>query len=291
MRTLRDDERLDGKTVLITGANRGLGYGIATRLAERGGSLLLACRSGGEEAARELSRHTGNGDIDALKLDLADPGSVLGLARALVDRDLRLDRVVLNAGVVPLQSRQTASGLDLMFHVNFLGNVDLVDRLLEHERLAPGSRVVVVSSESHRGAEVDPDRFGEPDNYGTSGVMPHYGASKLYLTTWAADLAHRLPADQTGVFTICPGAVASDIAREAPGWMKVLLKPTMKLLFASPYQAAAPIEWLVCATELEGETGRYHHMHRHRDPAPFACDPENQERVRQAAKALLEEIR
>lgn len=288
---LNDDERLDGKVVLITGANRGLGYGIATRLAERGATLLLACRSGGAEAAQRLRSQTGHAPIDALPLDLADPSSIDTLVQTLTDRQTPLDRLVLNAGVVPLASRNTAAGLDVMFHVNFLANVDLVDRLLAADRLARGSRVIVVSSESHRSGQPDLEQFGTPEPYGTSGVMPHYGQSKLYLTTWARDLARRLPADSVGVFTVCPGAVASDIAREAPGWMKVLLTPTMKLLFASPHTAAAPIEWLACTRDLDGQTGLYHHMHRLKDPAPFAADPDEGERVHRAAMALLKEIR
>ena len=70
--SLRDDERLEGKTVLVTGANRGLGRGIAVLLAQRGARLLLACRSMVDTIAAEIIAETGHSEIEALPLDLVD---------------------------------------------------------------------------------------------------------------------------------------------------------------------------------------------------------------------------
>src|SRR5690606_36016474 len=242
----------------------------------RGARLILACRSGGPEAAAALRAATGNEEIEALPVDLAERASVAALVEALAEREVVLDRLVLNAAVVPLESRTTSAGLDLMFHVNFLAAVDLVEQLLARgvfrriaetptgpcpsgdpqgrmraggppgfakqnlggvfRRIAetptgpcpggdppgrpraggpPGfakqnlggvfrriaetpkgpcpARIIVVSSEAHRSGQPQPlDRLGEPEHYGTSGVLARYGRNKLYLTSYAWALADAL---------------------------------------------------------------------------------------------------
>jgi NAD(P)-dependent dehydrogenase (short-subunit alcohol dehydrogenase family) len=293
--TLRPDERLDGQTVLITGANRGLGLAIAEQLGHRGARLLLACRSGGPEAAAALARTTGNSDIHALSVDLAEHASITALVETLSDRGERLDRVVLNAAVVPLSSRRSAAGLDLMFHVNYLSAVDLCEQLLARELIGGGdraARIVVVSSEAHRWAEPVPlDRFSEIEPYETSAVMTHYGRNKLYLTAYAWELGRVLDPRQIGVFVLEPGAVATDIAREAPGWMRVLLDPTMRLLFQAPRVAAEPVTWLCCAHALDGTTQRYVHMHTTKQPKAWAVAREHGEALRTRSIQLLASLK
>lgn len=291
---LADDERLDGRTVLLTGGNRGLGLALAELLARRGARLILACRSGGEQAVASLRAATGNHAIEALPVDLAEPASVAALVDALVERGVTLDRVVLNAGLVPLESRTTAAGLDVMFHVNFLAAVQLVELLLARALIrSEGSepaRIVVIASEAHRSGKPALDRFGTPERYGTADVMAHYGRSKLYLTSYAWALGNALDGKSIGVFTLCPGAVATDLAREAPSWMRVLLVPSMKLLFQAPLVAAQPAEWLCCARELDGHTQRYYHMHTPKQPAAWVTEPGNAQTVRTMASDLLDSM-
>ncbi|HVI02583.1 MAG TPA: SDR family NAD(P)-dependent oxidoreductase, partial [Enhygromyxa sp.] len=176
---LADDERLDGRTALITGGNRGLGFGIAELLARRGARLILACRSGGDEAAARLRAITGNQAIEALQVDVSERASVAALVATLAERGEALDRVILNAAVVASESRTTSAGLDVMFHVNFLAVVDLVEQLLARRLMGPATRaparIVVVSSEAHRSGKPALDRFREPERYGTSGSLAQYG--------------------------------------------------------------------------------------------------------------------
>mgnify|MGYP002633301814 CR=1 FL=1 len=301
--SLRQDERLDGKTVLITGANRGLGRGIATRLAERGARLILACRSMVDTIAAELIAETGHPQIEAIALDLVDFGSIDTVARALKERGEHIDILVLNAGLVPLSSRRTAAGHNLMFHVNHLGNVAFVERLLadgtvRNETLAGNGadippRIVLVSSESHRTAQpLSFEDFGAYREFGTSGVMEHYGTSKRLVTAYFWDLGRRLTRPDgsvdVSVHAVCPGAVASDIAREAPRALGFLLKPAMKLFFQSPYKAALPVAWLCAARELEGRTACYLHMRVKKDPADEVLDHAVAARVRDESLALIQ---
>jgi NAD(P)-dependent dehydrogenase (short-subunit alcohol dehydrogenase family) len=156
----------------------------------------------------------------------------------------------------------------------------------------PGApaRIVIVASDAHRSGTPALDRFGTPERYGSSGVMAQYSRNKLYLVSYAWALARALDPAKIGVFTLCPGAVATDLAREAPAWMRVLLDPTMKRLFQAPLRAAEPPAWISCARELDGQTELYFHMHRRKPSAAWASEPGNGEAVRAKARELLAKL-
>jgi NAD(P)-dependent dehydrogenase (short-subunit alcohol dehydrogenase family) len=295
-----DLRRLDGQTALITGASRGLGRAIARRLGQLGARLILPCRSLGEETGAALRAETG-AEVVILPVDLADVRSVDALADTLRDRGEQLDLVVLNAGMVPSSSRQSEAGLDLMLHVNFLANAQLASRLLEDGVLAPRPgrpqpRLVIVGSEAHRSAgPIDPTRLDKPETYGTGGVLAKYGESKLHLHTWAVELSRRLRAPDgtptVGVHHLCPGAVASEIAREAPVWLGRLVKPLMRATFQSPEQASAPVAWLCAHPGLDGTTGTYLHLLTPKPPSAFALDPASGAALWEATHPLLARLR
>ncbi len=260
---LAEHDRVDGKTALVTGANRGLGKAIAVQLAARGARVIMACRSGIPEAGAEVARESGSSEIEMREVDLADLRSVVALAEELAAAQRTLDLVVLNAGVVPSSARPTAQGFELMFGVNYLANVALVERLLSRGVIRPHRerppRLVFVSSETHRDAgPIEFRALGQFTPYDAMGSMKVYGYSKLLLEVYAAELARRL-GQGAAVHSLCPGAVDTDIAREAPTWVKPALGLVMKKFFRTPHEAAKPVIYLCCARELEGRTGRYLH--------------------------------
>lgn len=282
---LTDRDRLDG-TAVVTGANRGLGRAVATELAARGASAVLAGRSAATGTRRAI-REAG-GEARCEHVDLADLSSV----RAFADRmkGTSIDALVLNAGVVPARSRATAQGFEIQNGVNYLANVALVDRLLELECLSDGARIVAVSSESHRSAEqIDIEGLGEADDYGIGGVMARYSSSKLLLTAWAMHLARELEPRGVAVHAMCPGPVRTGIAREAPRIGQLLLAPIMRAFFVDPLVGAQPVVYLACAEELEGRTGLYYHRWEEKDPSPLAMDAAQAARLVERSRALIEE--
>jgi len=314
-------DRLDGRTALVTGANRGLGLSIAVQLVARGAHVIMACRSGIPEVMDVVRREAGGlaarlgcgpaGTVDAVRLDLADLAQVRGVADELAEDLVTLDVLVLNAGVVATSSRRTKDGFDEMLQVNFLANVLFATRLLERgvvasHALAKGPvaepddasdaaafvpRIVFVSSESHRSARpIEVDRVGVYAEYGMRDTVTEYGYQKLLLETWAAELSRRLAPQgnvEVSVHTSCPGAVATDIAREAPAWVKPVLGPTMKHLFKKPDDGAVPVVWLSCARPIEGKTGLYVHVKQAKARAPQADDPRNGRALWARCEALL----
>ncbi len=303
---LPDHDRLDGKTALVTGANRGLGRGIAIGLARRGARVILACRSGIPEAGETVARLAATEAVEMIRVDLADLGSVSILADALAARGRPLDLVVTNAGVVTRESRPTQQGYEQMFGINYLAHALLLRRLLSDgviPNLALGGggcaegtpRIVIVSSEVHRSAApIDFDRLGELQPFGLAGAMKGYAHSKLLNVMMAMDLARRLAGPsgakegvEVAVHSLCPGPVSSDLGRDAPWYLKPLSEPLIKLFFTAPVKAALPVVYLAAARELEGETGRYLHRRVDKVASDAATDPRNGQRLWEATERLL----
>jgi NAD(P)-dependent dehydrogenase (short-subunit alcohol dehydrogenase family) len=173
-----------------------------------------------------------------------------------------------------------------------------VERLLADGVVVPSAdpaarpRLVFVSSEAHRSVRpIDFERFGAFVDYGIRGGMAEYGYSKLHLCTYAVELARRLnPDDGPGVavHALCPGPVASNIAREAPPWLKPVVGPIIRWLFASPERAVEPVLLLAAGREMEGRTGVYLHMMREKAVASLAADAGNGRRLWEASDALIE---
>ncbi|MDH4281347.1 MAG: SDR family NAD(P)-dependent oxidoreductase [Myxococcales bacterium] len=283
--------RLDDSTCLVTGANSGLGKATAIRLAKRGAHVIMACRSGIPEAGEEVRAQSGNDKVEMMRVDLSDFDSIMSFCDELRDHKITLDAAVFNAGVVPVRSRKNKHGLELMFAVNFLAKFVLLHRLL-HDGAIPNAvygdnsraenppRVIFISSETHRSSiPIDFERFGEPVEYGVSDGVKHYGLSKLHLTTYFHELSRRLNPGSTGedpdvcVHALCPGAVNSNMAREAPAWLKPILKPVMTRFFQSPEEASIPVDYLVASDAMGRKTGEYMHMMRIKESSEESMDP------------------
>ena len=284
--------RLDGQTCLVTGANSGLGKAVAIRLANRGAHVIMACRSGIPEAGQDVRAASGSDKVEMIQVDLSDFDSIAAFCDELRDRNVTLDAAVFNAGVVPVTSRMSKHGLELMFSVNFLAKFVVLNRLL-HDGVIPNAaygqnsraedppRVIFVSSETHRSSiPIDFNRFGEPVEYGVADGVKYYGLSKLHLTTYFQELSRRLNPGGNGgnpdvcVHALCPGAINSNMAREAPTWLKPILKPVMALFFQSPEKASIPVDYLVASDEMGATTGEYMHMLRPKPSSEPSMDPD-----------------
>lgn len=289
---LRPGDRLDGRTWLVTGANVGLGLAVAEQLSARGARVLMAGRTLDQGARQRVAAAGGSAEL--VQLDLARLDSVRAFCEGLAARGETLDGCVLNAGVVARASRRTGDGLEEMFQVNYLANVLLSRLLLEGGVLprrteAPRARLVLVSSEAHRSA-LAPDlaTLGRFEPYGVRGALRHYGAGKLLLTAFGLELARREPL--LAVHSLCPGAVNTRIAREAPAWSQPLIALVFRLLFRSPEQAAEPAVFLAASRAIEGQSGLYLHLMQRKEPAPWAQSEESGRELWQKSAALLRRL-
>lgn len=299
--TLRDEDRLDDATAFVTGACSGLGLAIAQGLARRGAKVLMGCRGHRSEALASVARAASGPAPELVALDLASLADVSRAVDELAGQ--RLDVIVLNAGVVPARARRTRDGFEEGFQVNYLANAALLRGLLERRggadagfaepRDAPARRprVIFVSSEAHRSGSLPPWReLGSYYDYTMGATVAEYGRTKLLLTTYAEELARRL-GDGAGVYALCPGAVNTQIGREAPRWARPLLALTFRLFFAPPEVAAQPVIYLACAPRFERETGVYLHGMTRKQSSESARSPQNGAALWEATGRLLGQTR
>uniref|UniRef100_A0A3Q1GW59 Uncharacterized protein n=1 Tax=Anabas testudineus TaxID=64144 RepID=A0A3Q1GW59_ANATE len=149
----RSKVRLDGKTVLVTGANTGIGKETALDMARRGETLRLTCRdlTRARIAADEIRQKSGNGNVVVKKVDLASLQSVRDFAKDITENEERLDILINNAGICIMMCPKwkTDDGFEMQFGVNHLGHFLLTNCLLDLLKKSAPSRIVIVSSLVH----------------------------------------------------------------------------------------------------------------------------------------------
>ena len=298
---LPDEVRIDGKTCLVTGASSGLGKAAAVELARRGGNMILACRPGHVETCNEIKRLSGSDTIEMMEVDLADIESVHRFCDLLGQRNTRIDIALMNAGLMPRKSRKTPQGYETMFAVHFLANRVMIARWLQDGVIHLSGqadetpRIVFIASEAHRSSHaINFDHFGAFTDYGMKESLKYYGISKLVLCTFATELSRRLnPNDnvEVAVHALCPGGVATNIARDAPALLKPMINPVLRYLFQSVDKAIGPVMYLCCAEAAGNATGMYLHMMQRKPVSPTASDPENGARLWESSEALLAKSR
>jgi NAD(P)-dependent dehydrogenase (short-subunit alcohol dehydrogenase family) len=255
-----------GRTVLVTGANSGIGRATALALVARGARVHVACRSA-ERAApvlEEAAAMDGPGSAAFLQLDLAELASIRRTAAEFLAGGEPLHVLVNNAGVAG-QRGQTVDGFELTFGVNHLGHFLLTSLLLDRLRADAPARVVTVSSIGHRQARgIDYEALRKPTRSFTG--LPEYGVSKLCNILFTQELARREAATGVTTYTLHPGAIASNIWRRVP-WP---VEPVMKRFMRSSEDGARTSIWCASAPELAGVSGHYYVDCRERRPSGVA---------------------
>jgi len=295
---LKETDRLDGKKILITGASSGLGYAVAMQLAERGATVIMAIRSGIPEKGEKIRKKTGSENVFMLHVDLLDTDSIQNLVKSVKEQFGQIDIFISNAAMVAGKARRTKQGLDEMFMVNYLAPYLLSRLILQEKCLVPDSinppRIVVVSSESHRNAKsFDWDEFGVFKEFTMGKTVEHYGYTKLLLTTFVNELSRRLNPNNTthcSVFSLCPGPVNSNIAREAPKVFHPLLKVVFGIFFSSPHKAAEPVLYHVASPDQEGKVLDYLFLMSRKEMDEKATDPENGQKLWMLSEKLLTDL-
>ncbi|XP_026035491.1 retinol dehydrogenase 12 [Astatotilapia calliptera] len=258
------EERLDGKTVVITGANTGIGKETAKDLARRGARIIMACRDleRAEEARTDILEDTGNENVVIRKLDLSDTKSIRAFAEVVINEEKQVNILINNAGIMMCPYSKTVDGFEMQLGVNHLGHVLLTYLLLDLIKRSAPARIVVVASVAHTWTGLRLDDINSEKSYD---AMKAYGQSKLANVLFAGSLAKRLQGTGVSVFSLHPGVVQSDLWRHQHQCIQVAVK-IFKVFTKTTVEGAQTTIYCAAEPGLESLSGGYFS-----DCAPARC--------------------
>ncbi|XP_026147619.1 retinol dehydrogenase 12, like isoform X2 [Mastacembelus armatus] len=257
-------ERLDGKTVVITGANTGIGKETAIDLAKRGAKVIIACRDmeKAEAAVKDVIESSGNENVLCMKLDLADSRSIKEFADAINKGEPKLNILINNAGVMVCPYGKTADGFEMQIGVNHLGHFLLTHLLIDLIKRSAPARIINVSSMAHSWGSINLEDINSENGYDKNKA---YAQSKLANILFTSSLAKRLEGTGVTAYSLHPGVVQTDLWRHLNGPQQFFMKIISPFTKNSVQGAQTTI---YCAVEpsLEKESGGYYS-----DCAPANC--------------------
>lgn len=220
---------LTGKTILVTGANSGIGLEAVKLFAAKGAEVIMACRNLGkaEDAALEVRQVAAGAKLVILPLDLADLASIRDFAATVKGKFSKIDVLLNNAGLMAPPLQRTKDGFEMQFGTNHLGHFALTGQLLELLEAAPEPRVVQVSSVMHRIGKFFWDNLNAEKGYSR---WPFYGQSKLANLVYARDLNRRLQeaGSKVKAYAVHPGYSSTHLQDTVIGgqiFNKVMAQP------------------------------------------------------------------
>ncbi|XP_032676877.1 retinol dehydrogenase 11-like [Odontomachus brunneus] len=268
--------RLMGKTVVITGANTGIGKETARDLYRRGARVILACRDikRAENALEDLKNNPpsrpdreqfdgGPGELAIYPLNLCSLKSVKECAKSLLTKESAIHLLVNNAGVMLCPFEKTEDGFEMQLQTNHLGHFLLTLLLLPKIMSSgPGCRILNVSSRLHLRGTIHFDDINMEKSYSPLGA---YNQSKLANVLFTKELARRLQeANINGinVYSLHPGVIRTELGRYmdrsvfrgARFLSQLLLRP----FFKSPEQGAQTTIYCAVDEKAATETGLYY---------------------------------
>lgn len=276
---------LSGKTALVTGVTAGIGLETMRVLALRGARLLVTGRTK-EKATAAIAGLAG------VRKDLITPfgcnqenlrevAACAGQIRAL---GVPLDIVVANAGVVGKWRRETIDGIEKTFVVNHLATFVLLNRLLP--AVAPGGRIVIVSSNAHKRAPTAGIEFDNLSGARGYFFMKQYGQTKLANHLFTRSLARRLAGTGTTANSLHPGRVYTNIFHNIPLPLRVLVDTVLKRRMKDIPTGASTMCYLAAHPEVKDVTGKYFADNRESATGPHMTDDVMAEKLWKVSEEL-----
>ena len=249
-------QALHGKTVLITGANSGIGKTTAIGLAQLGADLVLVCRNKdrAQKAIDEIKRTTGNDSIDLIVSDLLLQKEVRRVVNHFLGTHSRLDVLINNAGSNFHRYKETEDGIEQTMALNYFTPFLLSNLLLDILKKSAPSRIVNVSSVGHFGGRLDLDNVARDRRMGAEGFSA-YQRSKLALVMFTYELARRVDPKLVTVNCLHPGAVRTNIWAHAG--LATPLTRIASLFMKSAVNGAKTSIYLASSSEVKGISGKY----------------------------------
>ncbi|KAM4600771.1 retinol dehydrogenase 14b [Polymixia lowei] len=252
-------DMMRGKTVIVTGANSGIGKALAGELLKLQARVIMACRDqrSAEEAAQDIKQQAGpeHGEVVIKHLDLASLSSVRNFCEEICKEESKIDVLINNAGIYQCPYTKTEDGFEMQLGVNHLGHFLLTHLLLELLKSSAPSRIVVVSSKLYKYGHINFDDLNSESNYDKAFC---YSQSKLANLLFTLELACRLDGTGVTVNALTPGIVRTRLGRHVniPFLAKPLFNLASLAFFKSPLEGAQTPLYLACSPDVEGVSGK-----------------------------------
>lgn len=260
---------MEGKTVLVTGANSGIGKATATALAQKGATVYMVCRNRirGEVAQEEIIQESGNPNIHLRLCDLSSIGSIKEYGTKLREELSHIDVLINNAGAIFGSRQLTLDGLECTFALNHVGYFLLTHYLLDLLRAGSMKRIVNVASIGHRNTKkLDFANLQSEKGYKS---MSAYYQSKLFNIYFTRSLARSLAPEGITVNCLHPGVVSTNFGNTGNWYLRVGL-PLGRKFMLPPEKGASTSIYLASSPQVEGITGEYFDRGKASKPSKLA---------------------
>jgi retinol dehydrogenase 14 len=284
-----DNQRLAGKTCLVTGANQGIGKETAIGLARLSATVVITARdrAKGEMALVDVKRRSASDAVEFMLADFASLDSIRQFAGEFQQRHQHLHVLVNNAGAYNAARTLTQDGFETTFGVNHLGYFLTTKLLLDTIKASAPARIVNVSAGAHTGASINFDDLQGQRSYGGWGA---YAQSKLANILFTYESARRL--EGTGVTANClhPGVVVTGFGQNNTGLAGGLVRLFHTLgrpFLLSPEKGARTSIYLASSPAVEGVTGKYFANGREQKSSAISHDADVARRLWEVSEALV----
>jgi NAD(P)-dependent dehydrogenase (short-subunit alcohol dehydrogenase family) len=246
---------MKGKTVVITGANQGIGKATAVGLARLGARLVLICRNPDKAraAVADIKAEAGSSEVELLLADLSSQAEVRRVAGEVDQACSRIDVLINNAGVLVPTRLLTVDGIETTFATNHLGYFLLTELLLPKLRASAPARIINVASTAHQRASIDWDDIGHARSYRQ---FTAYGQSKLANILFTYELARRLEGSGVTVNCLHPGVVRTGFGHTYGGLISLAVRIASPFFISADAGAETSI-YLASSPEVVGVSGKY----------------------------------
>ncbi len=278
---------MNGKIVLITGANSGIGFETARQLAQLGARVIMVCRDPerGRSAMSRIAQIATGPAPTLLIADLSSQASIHALADEVRSRFSRIDVLINNAGAIFARRELSVDGIEKTFAINHLAPFLLTRLLFDLVRAAPAGRVITVASEIHSGS-LDFDNLQGERHYN---FLRAYNQSKLENILFTYELARRAKNTGVTVNSLSPGPTMTrfgDNMHGLPGLFPRVMK-RIPFLFVDPEQGASTSVYLASSAEVAGISGRFFLKRRDTRSKPITYDLDVARRLWDTSEQLI----
>jgi NAD(P)-dependent dehydrogenase (short-subunit alcohol dehydrogenase family) len=276
-----------GKTVLVTGANSGVGFIAARELATAGALvvMLVRDRGRGESAQERISASEPSASTELLVADLADFSAVRRAASEFLAAHAALDVLIANAGAIYPRRTVTVDGNEATFQVNHLSHFLLCALLQPALAAAAPARVISVSSDAHYAAwrGIRFEDLGAERGWSPFGAYAH---SKLANIMFCYEHARRLGGTPITSNVVHPGLIRTGFGREGYGWYGRFIERLSPAVAGTAEEGADTVVWLAVASEVAATSGAYFHRRRPHRSSPTSRNAAAQGRLWRVSEVL-----